>query len=91
MKIGDIKYNYYFRQMILDAFSQGLRHPVEWICGFDRGIGLSHKSFDELNEFCDLAIKELYFWNCCSDGHKKSIDEVTTDECNNWIDRHYKK
>jgi hypothetical protein len=86
MQVGDVKYNEHFRQMVLEAVSAGLEHPVEWFTSYDRGIAVSHESLTEISEFCDLAAKELYACSYCI-----KQKDVTMINVNHWVDKHYKQ
>lgn len=84
MKIGDEVYNKHFRDMVLEAQCCGLSHPVEWVEGYSRGVGIRYEDIPEIEAFCNLAIKDLYAMTWCVD-----LDKVSMDDCNNWIDNHY--
>lgn len=59
MNIGDTTYNNHFRHMLLDALVCGLDHPVEWVENYSRGTCIPDDKVQEVEEFCDLVIKEL--------------------------------
>lgn len=86
MKIGDKLYNEHFREMVITALICGLNHPIEWFEYYARGIAEPDKRLSEIDEFCDLAIKDLYSSEFCV-----SIKDVTIEMCNNWINKHYKQ
>ena len=86
MEINDTIYNKHFRLMILQALCCGLNHPVEWIENYDRVIGEKDENINEIEEFCDLTIKELYASMFCI-----NIEKVTMQMCNNWINTYYKQ
>lgn len=89
MKLGDSKYNKLFREMILTGICCGCIHPVEILINYDRDpytcIDLDKEIFKE------LVGKELCFWDRYSDGSKNSINEITIQEVQDWIDKHYQQ
>lgn len=89
MIIGDEKYNELFRHMIIDAMAQGFTHPVEWVENYSRGICQPYSKLDEIDEFCNLAIKELCFWDRYCDRSNFSIDNITQEMINDWKKHHY--
>jgi len=53
-------YNKLFREMILTAYTCGLYLPHEIICNFDHGYWAAYGNPEELDEFLNAAVVDIY-------------------------------
>jgi hypothetical protein len=60
MTLGDATYLKHFHWMVTEGIVCGLGHPIEWLVGYGRGIGVDYSKLGEIDEFVALASKELH-------------------------------
>jgi hypothetical protein len=55
VQVNDPEYLKHFCSMVLLGLYQGLTHPVEWLCDYERCIAIEHSKISERQEFLNLA------------------------------------
>jgi hypothetical protein len=82
MTTGDATYLKHFHWMVTEGIICGLGHPVEWVTGYERAIGVPYDKIPEITEFCNLAVFELF--EICNMSKAKDMAEVQA-----WMDSFY--
>lgn len=80
---GDAVYNKNFCNMVREAIICGLGHPIEWLIGYQRGIGVPDSFQAEINEFANIAWSDLF--EMCNGHHPANEEDIQE-----WVDMHYK-
>lgn len=67
--MDELTYLRHFHAMVLDGVAQGLKDPREWLCAYERGIGVPYENMQEVYAAVDKAIQELFDCFYCGQIH----------------------